>query len=151
MLDFCFVDFHFLSDFCVGRLTVKILRETTLCAKQLVDGLDHVHRNANSACLVCDGTRDSLANPPCRIRAKLEAFVWVELFNCAEQAGVTLLDKIEQIKSAANISFRDGNDKAHVGFRHLVFRLFVTRHDPLREIKLFFGVEQRNLSYFAEI
>ena len=51
-----------------GRLPAQLLLQEPLRANHLVDGFDHVDRDADSARLVGDGARDGLAHPPCGIR-----------------------------------------------------------------------------------
>src|ERR1700722_14654572 len=48
-------DIHSLSDFFAGRLASELLHELPRGADQLVDGLDHVHRNADRTRLICNG------------------------------------------------------------------------------------------------
>ena len=86
-----------------------------LDAHQLVDGLDHVHRDADGAGLVCDGAGDRLADPPGCIGGELEALGVVELLNCADEAQVAFLDEVEEEHAAAHIALGDGDHQAQVG------------------------------------
>src|SRR5207253_11072975 len=54
-------------------LTAHFLQHLARNAVQLVDGLDHVHRDADGARLVRDRARDRLADPPGRVGAELVA------------------------------------------------------------------------------
>jgi hypothetical protein len=45
---------HLLGDLLRGRLAAEVLDELLLHAHQLVDRLDHVHRNADGARLIGD-------------------------------------------------------------------------------------------------
>src|SRR3712207_8270660 len=51
---------------------------TTLFRSHLVDGLDHVHRDADGAGLIRDGPGDRLADPPRGVGRELEALGVVE-------------------------------------------------------------------------
>src|SRR4029079_3605516 len=118
-----FVDFylHGGGDFFVGRFAVKLLCQTALGAQQLVDSLYHVHRDTDGASLVGDGAGDGLADPPGSVGTELKAFVRVELFDGAQQAGIALLDKVQKIQAAADVTLSDADNEAHVGLGHLVF------------------------------
>src|SRR5271157_3653631 len=58
---------HALGDFFAGRLSTQFLHQLPRGADQLVDGLDHVHRNTDGARLVGDGAGDGLPDPPRRV------------------------------------------------------------------------------------
>ncbi len=81
----------------------------------LVDRLDHVHRNADRACLVGDGPCDRLTNPPRRIGRKLEPFGVVELLDRPHEAQVALLHQVEQRHTPPGVAFGDRHDQAQVG------------------------------------
>src|ERR1700686_3367510 len=59
---------HALGDFFGGGLAAEFLDELAAGGDQLVDRLDHVHRNADGAGLIGDGAGDGLADPPGRVR-----------------------------------------------------------------------------------
>ena len=70
---------HFLGDFFRGRLTPVSLKELSGYTDEFVDGLNHVNRDTNGSCLVCNRTRDCLADPPCRIGGELVSLGVVKL------------------------------------------------------------------------
>src|SRR5262245_10689040 len=57
-------DVHPLGDFFRGWFASEFLDERARRADQLVDGFDHVNRDANGSRLVRDRTGDRLADPP---------------------------------------------------------------------------------------
>src|SRR5262245_9815233 len=59
--------FHLHGDLLRRRFAPELLDELARGADELVDGLDHVHRNADGPGLVRDGAGDGLADPPGRI------------------------------------------------------------------------------------
>src|ERR1019366_2264742 len=69
-------------------------------ANQLVDDLDHVHREADGARLVGNGSGDGLANPPGGVGGKLVAAAVVELVHSLHQADVALLDQVQELQPA---------------------------------------------------
>ena len=66
-----------------------------------------MNRKANRATRVGDAAGDRLANPPSRIRRKLEALAPIELFNGMHQTEVALLNQIEQWQTRGLIFFGD--------------------------------------------
>ena len=85
-----------LADLLGGRLAAQLLEQLALDADQLVDRLDHVHRDADGAGLVGDGPGDGLADPPGGVGGELEALGVVELLHRPDQAQVALLDQVEE-------------------------------------------------------
>src|SRR2546423_8425445 len=61
---------HALGNFFLGGLATELLDELLTGANLLVDPLDHVNGDADGACLIGDGARDGLANPPGRVSGK---------------------------------------------------------------------------------
>ena len=86
-----------------------------LRANQLVDRLDHVHRDADGAGLVGDGAGDGLANPPGGVGRKLVAAAPLELVHGLHQADVAFLNQIEELQAAVGVFLGDGNHQAEVG------------------------------------
>src|SRR5918992_1933368 len=68
-------ELHLAADLLGGGLAAQVLEELTLDADELVDRLDHVHRDADGAGLVGDGPGDGLADPPGGVGGELEALV----------------------------------------------------------------------------
>src|SRR5712692_1943242 len=116
-------DVHALGDFFAGRLAAEFLHELAAGAHQLVDRLDHVHRNADGARLVGDRARDGLPNPPCRIRRKFVPAAPLELVHRLHQADVALLNQVEELQSAVGILLGDRNNQPKVGFDQFFFGL----------------------------
>src|SRR5215813_4179457 len=108
----------FLAD---GRLEGDgLLRELPRGADQLVDGLDHVHGDADGAGLVGDGACDGLADPPCGVRGELVAAAVLELVHGLHEADVAFLDQVEELQPAVRVLLGDGDDEAEVGLHHLL-------------------------------
>ena len=108
----------FLGDFFRRGLAAVFLHELLLHAHQLVDRLDHVHRDADGARLVGDGAGDGLANPPGGVGGKLVAAAILEFLDRLHQAHVAFLDQVEEGEAAVGVFLRDGNDEAQVGLDH---------------------------------
>src|SRR6516165_11305452 len=88
---------HALSNLFRPGLAPQFLHQLTGDAGQLVDDLDHVHRQADGARLIGNGAADSLANPPRRVGRKLVAAAVLELFDRLHQADIALLDQVEEL------------------------------------------------------
>jgi hypothetical protein len=99
----------------------KFLLELALRANQLVNGLDHVDRNANGASLIGDSAGDSLPHPPRGISGELVAAAVIELVHRLHQADIAFLNEIEELQSSIGVALRYGNHQAQVGLDQLLF------------------------------
>src|SRR5262245_40451740 len=79
-------DVHPLGDLLGRRLAPQLLDERAGGANQLVDRLDHVHRDADGARLIGDRAGDGLADPPRRVSRELVAAPVLELVDGLHQA-----------------------------------------------------------------
>ncbi len=102
-----------------GRLAAQLLHQLARGADQLVDGLDHVHRDADGAGLVGDGAGDGLANPPGGVGRELVAAAVLELVDRLHQADVAFLNEVEELQAAVGVLLGDGDHQAQVGFDQL--------------------------------
>ena len=114
--------------------------------RQLVQAVDHVHRDADRAALVGERTRHRLADPPRRVGRELVAAAVVELLDRADQPERALLDQVREREPAADVVLGDRDDKAQVGLDHVLLGVDVAPLDPLGERDLVVGVEQRYAS-----
>src|SRR5919106_1707785 len=83
---------HLGRDLFRRGLAAQLLDELARGADQLVDGLDHVHGDANRPRLIGDGAGDRLPDPPGRVRRELIASSIFELVDSFHQPDVALLD-----------------------------------------------------------
>src|SRR6267143_555284 len=93
---------------CDVELAAELLEQATADADELVDGLDHVDRDADGPRLVGDGARDGLTDPPRRVGRELVALAVVELLDRTDQTDVPFLDEVEERHAAADVLLRDG-------------------------------------------
>src|SRR2546423_13481328 len=84
-------------------LAAEPLNELALDVHDLVQLLDHVHRDPDRARLVGDRTRDGLADPPRGVGRELVALAVVELLDGADEAERALLDQGEEREAAAKV------------------------------------------------
>src|SRR6266567_3003803 len=125
-------------------LASEPLDELALDVHDLVQLLDHVHRDP-------DRPGDGLADPPSRVGRELVALAVVELLDRPDQAERALLNQIEEAEAAAEIRLRDRDDEAKVRLDHLRLRGHVAALDPLRQIDLLVGGQQRHLADLSEV
>ncbi len=172
-------EIHFLGDLLRARLTTEVLQELPLDADQLVDRLDHVHRDADGACLVGDGPGDRLPDPPGGVGGELVALGVVELLHRADQTEVALLDEVQEQHAAAHVALGDRHHQPQVRLDELALgdlpvtfdRLQVAAHlrgglaggrrellggeqaglDPLGEVDLLLRGQQRDLPDLLEV
>ena len=112
-------DVHLLRQLQLVRLATELLDQPLLDTHELVNGLDHVHGDADRARLVGDRTRRRLTNPPRGIGRKLVAPLVLELLNRLHEAGVALLDEVEEREPAIHVLLDDRNDETEVRLDHL--------------------------------
>ncbi len=123
-------DLHDLADLVLGNLHLlgqdagvgletELLQVLARDAVHLVDGLDHVHRDADGARLVGNRARDRLANPPRGVGRELVAAAVFELVHRLHQADVALLNQIEELQAAVGVLLGNRDHQAQVGLDHL--------------------------------
>ena len=106
---------HLLSDFLRRRFTSKLLEQLTGNTDQLVDSLNHMHRDTDGTCLICNGSCDSLTDPPGCIGTELVAFSVIKFFNSFDKAKISLLDQVEKQHSTSNITLCNADNKTEIG------------------------------------
>jgi hypothetical protein len=87
---------------------------------ELVDGLDHVDRDADGPRLVGDGAGDGLADPPGGVGRELVPTAVLELVHRLHQADVALLDQVQELKPAVGVLLGDGDHQPEVGLDQLL-------------------------------
>ena len=116
-----------------GRgLAAQVLQHLALHAGELVDDLDHVHRDADGAGLVGHGAGDRLADPPRRVGRELEALGVVELLDRTDEAQVALLDEVEELHAATGVALRERDHEAEVRAEQVALRALAVLRDPLQ-------------------
>ena len=123
-------DVHFLGQLLRSGLAAQILEQLTLDAAELVDHLDHVHRDADGAGLIGHRAGDGLTDPPRGIGGELVALGVVELLDRANQAQVALLDEVQERHSAAGVTLGQRDHQTQIRFQQMVFRAIAVAADP---------------------
>src|SRR5687768_14396487 len=128
---------HAPRDLFRGRLAPQLLHQRARGANQLVDGLDHVDRDADGARLVRNRAGDRLADPPRGVGRELVAAAVLELVDRLHQADVAFLDQVEELQAAVGVLLGDRDDEAEVGFDQLLLRLLglgLAAHDHFQRV-----------------
>ncbi|EDQ03721.1 hypothetical protein OIHEL45_00375 [Sulfitobacter indolifex HEL-45] len=108
----------------LGRwLTANLVQHLATGADQLIDRLNHVHRNTDGARLIGDRAGDRLTDPPGRIGREFVAATVFELIHGLHQADVAFLNKIKELQTTVRVLFGDGDDETQVRFDHLFLGL----------------------------
>src|SRR5262245_14293447 len=145
------VDLELLGDLLGQRLAAQPLDELALDVDDLVQLLDHVHGDPDRPRLVGDRARDRLADPPRRVRRKLESASVVELLDGPDEPQRPLLDQVEEGEAAPEVPLRDGHDQAEVRLDHVLLRRHVTPLDELRQRDLLIGRQEWDLPDLAQV
>ena len=102
------------------RLAADLVQHLARRADDLVDRLDHVHRNTDGARLIGDRAGDRLPDPPRRIGRELVAAAILELVDGLHQADIAFLDQIKELQAAVGVLLGDRDHEAEVGFDHFL-------------------------------
>src|SRR5580765_2567735 len=102
------------------RLTTELDRQLALGPGHPVHGLDHVDGDPDGPRLVGETTLDRLADPPRRVRRELETALPFELVDGTHQAGIALLDEVEQAHAAVHVLLGIRDDQPEVGRREVL-------------------------------
>ena len=122
--DFVQGDVHPLGDLLGSRLPPQFLEQIAGGPDQLVDGLNHMHRNADGPGLVGNGPGNGLADPPGGIGAELVAPLVFELVNRLHQPDVPLLNQVQKLQAAVGVLFGNADHQPEVGPDQFIFRPF---------------------------
>ena len=144
-------DVHLRGDLLGARVVAQLLQQLAGNADDLVDRLDHMHRNADRARLVGDGAGDGLTDPPRRVGREFVALGIVKLFDGLDEAEIALLNEIEEQHAAADVAFGDAHDETEVCLRHAALGLLVALRHAHGELDLFLLREQADLADLLEI
>ena len=143
------VHLELLGDLLGAGLAAEALHELALDVHDLVQLLNHVHGNADRARLVGNRTRHRLPDPPGGVGRKLVPAAIVELLDRADQPERTLLNQVKERQPATEVALGDRHDESKVRLDHLTLRRLVAPLDPLCEVDLLVGSEQRDASDLA--
>ena len=135
--------FDRVRELLVGRRALELRDELALGARDPLLALDDVHRDADRARLVRDTALNRLADPPRRVRRELEPLAPVELLGRADQPDDPFLDQVEQRQAVTLVLLRDRDDEPQVRVDEQILRRLVAVLDPLRELDLLRGRQQR--------
>ena len=95
--DFLLGHFHARSKFRGVGFLAGLLQNLARNAIHLVDGLDHVNRDANGACLIGDRARDGLTDPPGSIGREFVAAAIFKFIDGFHEADVAFLNQVEEL------------------------------------------------------
>src|SRR3990167_9208884 len=146
--------FHAFTQIFRGRFATHFLQHLPGNTVELVDRLDHVHRNTDGACLVGDRASDRLTDPPGCIGRELVTATVFELVHRFHQADVAFLNQVEELQATVGVLLGDRDNQAQVGFNHLFLRAaglgLADRHATVnvldfRQGQLAFGFQGRQL------
>jgi hypothetical protein len=101
------------------RFAAELLNKRAVDRPHFAHRIDHMHRHANRAALIGDRSRDRLANPPRGVGAELVAAGVFEFIDGPHQAGVALLDQIEERQAAVAVFLGDTDDQPQVTGREV--------------------------------
>ena len=110
------------GEFLRSRLAADFVKHLARGAHQLVDRLDHVHRNTDGARLIGDRAGDGLPDPPGGIGREFIAAAVLELVDGLHQADVAFLDQVQELQAPIGVFLRNGDHQAQVRLDHFLLR-----------------------------
>ena len=140
-----------LRDLLMARIAVQLLREHAAAAGHAPYLLGDVHGQADRPALLGERARDGLADPPGRVRRKLEAELVVELLDRPDQAEVALLDQVEQGHAGLRVVTRDRHHEPEVALDQLPLRRLVALVLEACELPLLRRREQAAVTDLAHV
>ena len=129
----------------------QLLQELAGDADDLVDGLYHMHRDADGAGLVRDGPGDGLADPPGSIGGEFVTLGVIELFHRLDKAQIALLDQVQELHTPAHIALGDGYHQTEVGLGQALFGGLVALQHTLGQLDLLVRRQQVHLADLLQI
>ena len=114
------------------RVTLQRLHQLALSPHQSIDGLDHVHGDADGARLVGDRPADGLAYPPGGVGAEFEASRGVELLHGSQQAEIALLNQVQEGNPPADVALGHADHQPQVSADERLVRLLSPRFHKLQ-------------------
>jgi len=176
-VNFVFRQLHQLGDLGARWFASKPLLQRVRGAGNFVDHFADVHREADRARLIGDGSLDALTDPPSGVGTKFESAVIVKLFDGTHKTNIAFLDQIKKGNASVHIFLCDAYDQSKVGLDEAISRLLPLpdRHaealtlvggdlltllsrfghpaglDRLREHDFFLRGEQRHRRGFAQV
>ena len=151
LLDLVDRDPHAVGEFLFVRLASELLQQGTRDARQLVEGVDHVDRDADGPRLVSDGAGDRLADPPGGVGRELKTALVIELLDGAHQPQVAFLDQVEEGKPTVQVLLGDRNHQPEVRLGQVVARLFRAGLHLLGKLNLLLGGQQVDSADLLEV
>src|SRR5215204_233087 len=139
-----------LGDLLERGLPAELRPEDALGLVELLETLDDVHRHPDRAGLVRKRPGHGLADPPGGVRRELVAAAPVEFLDRADEPQRALLDQVQEGQALVPVVLRDRHDEAQVRLDHPLLRLHVAALDPLRELDLLGGGQERVAAGLAQ-
>ena len=97
-----------------------------------------MNRNTNGTRLVCNGSCDSLTDPPGSIGTELVTLSVIKFFNSLDKTKVTFLNQIQKKHSTSYITLCNADNKTKVGFCQTLLGIFVALFHFLCKLDFFF-------------
>src|SRR4051812_12246982 len=143
LLELAEADVCLFGDLLVRGRAPQAHRQVAVGARDLPLALADVHREPDRPALVREAALDGLADPEGRVRGELVALAPVELLRRADQAQNALLDQVEERQLVALVALRERHHEPEVRVHHPLLGLEVAALDPLGELDLLVGREER--------
>ena len=133
------------------RIALQLRTQDPLGAVDVVELLDHVHRQADRPRLVRQRSSYRLPNPPGCIGGELEPAAVVELLDRPHQPDRPLLDQVQQRQAPVAVLLRDRHHETQVGLHHLLLRASIAALDPLGQVHLLRRRQQLDLGDVLQV
>ena len=109
--DLVFRHQHTFSQFFRRRFTAHLLQHLARNTVELVDGLNHMHRNTDGARLIRDRAGDRLTDPPGCVGGELVTTAVFEFINRFHQTDVAFLNQVKELQATVGVFLGDRNNQ----------------------------------------
>ena len=101
-----------------------------------------MHRHPDGPGLIGNGTGDGLPDPPGGICREFVSLCPVKFVHSSDEAGVALLNQVQNVQTTAGVLLCNGDHQAEVGFCELVLGSLVPGGHPLGQLHLLIGGQE---------
>src|SRR5712692_4112258 len=101
-----------------------------------------MYRNVYRSRVLCNGTTDGLANPPCSVRTEAEPPFVIKFLRRTHQTNIPLLDQIQKWQPLIRVTFGNADHETQIGIDQLLAGTKITESNTLGQHQLLIRRQQ---------